>query len=49
MIKIVLIGDTYDGKTSLNIRITKGTFEENNFATIGIDFRIKMLTIENNI
>lgn len=46
MFKIILIGDSGVGKTSLMTRFTDKCYEPSTFSTIGVDFKIK--TIELN-
>lgn len=43
--KILLIGDSNVGKTSLLVRFCDNQFPENHKATIGIDFKIKSMKI----
>ena len=45
-LKILLIGDSGVGKTSLLQRYTADAFSSNFISTIGIDFRTKLLTID---
>jgi small GTP-binding protein len=45
--KYVIIGDSSVGKTSIIKRYTHNTFEENHRSTIGIDFIIKNIDIDN--
>jgi small GTP-binding protein len=45
--KIILIGDSYVGKTSLILRFCKDKFDESSLSTIGIDTQIKYL-MQNN-
>ncbi|KPA81146.1 small GTP-binding protein Rab18 putativeras-related protein [Leptomonas pyrrhocoris] len=44
-IKVLLIGDSGVGKSSLLVSFTTGTFDENISATIGIDFKIKKVNV----
>ena len=44
--KILIIGDSGVGKSSIIVRYTEDTFSENMFSTIGVDFKIK--TIDHN-
>ncbi|KPI89507.1 small GTP-binding protein Rab18 putative ras-related protein [Leptomonas seymouri] len=44
-IKVLLIGDSGAGKSSLLLSFTTGTFDENISATIGIDFKIKKVDV----
>ena len=41
--KVILIGDSYVGKTSLIIRFCKDKYEENSLSTIGIDTQKKYI------
>ena len=43
--KILLIGDSGVGKSSLMLRFTSDTFNEDISATIGIDFRVKLVDV----
>jgi Ras-related protein Rab-18 len=46
--KILLIGDSGTGKSSLLLRFTDDTFLEDEMAsTIGVDFKVKYMQIEN--
>lgn len=48
LIKIILVGDTGVGKTSFLLRFTEQLFDDaSHIATIGIDFKIKNLTMDN--
>ena len=44
--KIVMIGDSGSGKTSLLLRFAEGSFREDYSITIGLDFKIKTLKID---
>ena len=48
-LKIIVLGDSDVGKTSLLMRYTKGTNPQNSKPTIGADFQKKEMTINNNI
>ncbi|XP_076810798.1 ras-related protein Rab-10-like [Clavelina lepadiformis] len=43
--KLITIGDTNVGKTSVSTRFTDNQFSYESFNTIGIDFRIKMMNV----
>ena len=43
-----MIGDSGTGKTSLLVRFCEGTFSPNQNCTIGIDFKLKNLKINDN-
>lgn len=47
IIKILLIGDPESGKTSILLKYSSDTFSSDYINTLGIDFRIKHLTIKN--
>ena len=46
LFKIILVGDSNVGKTSLMRRFTKGYFPSNHRATIGVDFTIKTVEVD---
>lgn len=46
MVKLVIIGDSGVGKSSLLLRFSDDQFVENYMATIGVDFRFKTLNID---
>ena len=47
LFKIVLIGEAGVGKTCIVQRFKNGTFLEKNSSTIGVDFSMKTLTLDN--
>jgi len=47
--KIILIGDQNIGKTSLITRYIKKSFSENYICTIGVDFMMKSITIDEQV
>ena len=47
--KIVLIGDSNTGKTSMLVRFADSIFSENYLCTIGVDFKIKTLQVDSKI
>ncbi len=44
--KIVLIGDSGVGKSCILLRFADDQFNENFYATIGVDFRFKNIEVE---
>lgn len=44
--KILLLGDSSVGKTSLITRYTEGLFQLTHVATLGIDFKVKFVTLD---
>ena len=44
--KILLLGDSSVGKTSLLTRYTEGVFQTTHVATLGIDFKVKFVTLD---
>ena len=46
-LKIILVGDSSVGKTSLLLKYTEGGFEENYMSTIGVDFKLKSIVVNN--
>ena len=47
LFKIVLIGASNFGKTSLLLRFVEDTFNDTYQCTIGVDFKIKTLQVDN--
>ena len=47
IIKIMILGNYSVGKTSFLIRFTKNKFDETYLATIGIDYKYRIINIEN--
>ena len=47
LFKIVLVGDTGVGKTSIFLRYHKNTFNGNHIATVSIDFEVKNIKYNN--
>ena len=45
--KIVMIGDSGVGKSCILLRFADDKFNENFYATIGVDFRFKNINIDN--
>ena len=48
MAKIAIIGDSGVGKTNLLMRYMSSQFNANQITTIGIDFKIKTITLSDN-
>ena len=46
LFKLVIIGNSAVGKSSLLVRFADDSFSENYLATIGVDFRFKTIPIE---
>ena len=44
--KLLLVGETHVGKTSILLKFTEGKFDETHITTIGIDYKIKYITID---
>lgn len=47
-LKILIIGESGVGKSSLLLRFTDDTFDPEIGATIGVDFKVKTLTVDGN-
>ncbi|KAK7078213.1 Ras-related protein Rab-18 [Halocaridina rubra] len=47
-LKILIIGESGVGKSSLLLRFTDDTFDPEQSATIGVDFKVKTITVEGN-
>lgn len=46
LFKILLVGNSGVGKSSVLLRYVDGNFEEDQLSTIGVDFRVKFMNIE---
>ena len=46
--KILLLGDSSVGKTCFLLRYSDDTFTENHISTIGLDYRFKLVNLEND-
>ena len=44
IIKLLTLGDTEVGKTSIVLRYSDDKFHQNKISTIGVDFKVKMIT-----
>ncbi len=49
LFKVVLVGDAEVGKTSLTTRFAYGTFTDGYISTLGVDFIVKSLPVNNYI
>jgi len=49
LFKLVVIGDENVGKTSLLLRFADDNFEEHYVSTIGVDFRFRTVTVDNQM
>ncbi len=49
LLKIILIGDRSVGKTSFLLRFVNDLFPPSHYSTIGIDFRIKTIQVDDKI
>lgn len=47
-LKILIIGESGVGKSSLLLRFCEDTFDPEQSATIGVDFKVKTITVEGN-
>jgi Ras-related protein Rab-18 len=47
-LKILIIGESGVGKSSLLLRFTDDLFDPQISATIGVDFKVKTLSVEGN-
>lgn len=47
-LKILIIGESGVGKSSLLLRFTDDTFDAEIGATIGVDFKVKTLAVDGN-
>ena len=45
LFKLVIVGDLGVGKTSLILKFTEGSFNEN--PSLDVNFKIKLMTLEN--
>ena len=48
IIKVLTLGDTMVGKSSIVVRFADNKFDDNIFSTIGIDFKTKYIKIGDN-
>ena len=47
--KIVLIGDSGVGKSSILLRFVDDTFSENFYVTLGVNYKFKNFTVDNKL
>lgn len=45
--KVIVLGNSGVGKTSILLRLCEGTFTENYISTIGMDFKVKVVDTNN--
>ncbi|XP_070000082.1 ras-related protein Rab-18-like [Penaeus vannamei] len=48
-LKILIIGESGVGKSSLLLRFTDDTFDPEQSATIGVDFKVKTISVDGNV
>ncbi|MHA1626675.1 MAG: GTP-binding protein [Candidatus Asgardarchaeia archaeon] len=48
LFKVIVIGDGMVGKTSLTLRFSQGTFREQYLMTIGVEFAIKVIKVNDS-
>lgn len=46
MAKVAIIGDSSVGKTNILLRYINSNYQPNHVVTIGIDFKVKLLTLD---
>lgn len=46
LLKVIIVGDSGVGKTNLLTYFCEGVFKDSYVATIGVDFKIKMLNVD---
>ncbi|OQR87589.1 Rab18 family GTPase [Achlya hypogyna] len=46
LFKLLLVGDAGVGKSSMLLRFTDDTFDDHLQSTIGVDFKVKMMTVD---
>ena len=49
LFKIVIIGDSAVGKSSLLLRFTDDQFDDAHLATIGVDFRFRTINVDGKV
>lgn len=49
LFKILIIGDTSVGKSSMLVRFADNSFSGSYISTIGVDFKIKTVNVDNNV
>jgi Ras-related protein Rab-8A len=47
LVKLIIIGDCAVGKTNMLMRYCENSFKNNYTATIGVDFKVKSIQVEN--
>lgn len=46
LVKVIIVGDSGVGKTNLLTYFCEGIFKDSYVATIGVDFKIKMVQVD---
>lgn len=49
LFKILMVGDSGVGKSSLLLRFTDDTFTDNFISTIGVDFKIRTVNLDGKV
>lgn len=49
LFKLLLIGDSNSGKSSLLVRFCDDTFSDTFISTIGVDFKVKTIEVDNKL
>ena len=49
LIKVLLLGDSNTGKSSIILRYTENSFDSSMVSSIGVDFKIKKIKYENKL
>ena len=48
LLKLIIIGDSGVGKTNVLVRFCSNEFKQNYVATIGVDFKIKTISVKDH-
>lgn len=49
LIKVIIVGDSGVGKTNILLRFTENKFKPDHMATLGVDFKIKTIKVEDKL